>query len=217
MGLRLKRIGARSRFLRVRGLDRRLVATRAYFPATLTGAIRQKTRWVHGIALQGWDRTGWEGRLAEIWMRLRDRRGPLAALVLASAYLLLIVSGAAFLLDPTGRERAWIDDPLIQGLLIANFIGFAWRAAMRFAFTTREYGWGEGVRAVLRIPIANIIAIVAGRRALFAYVRTLSGHKPEWDKTAHRAYPAGWLGEQGRSDPIPPAAIAQAAAIPATP
>lgn len=94
LGMRVQQCGGRSRFLRVRGEDGSLIATRAYFPARLDEAVRQKARWVHGIALQGWDRLGWGPggatspggfgrRLAEGWMRLRDRRGPMAALVLA--------------------------------------------------------------------------------------------------------------------------------------
>ena len=39
-----------------------------------------------GIALAGWDRIGWGGRqrFGDHWMRMRDRRAPLAVLVLAS-------------------------------------------------------------------------------------------------------------------------------------
>src|SRR3546814_11996182 len=68
-----------------------VVAVRAYFPATLDAAVRQKARWLFGIALAGWDRTGWGRRrhLGELWMRMRDRRAPLAVLVLATAYLAL--------------------------------------------------------------------------------------------------------------------------------
>ncbi len=35
-----------------------------------------------GISLAGWDRMGWHGGPAEWWMRIRDRRATLAALVL---------------------------------------------------------------------------------------------------------------------------------------
>lgn len=66
---------------------------------------------------------------------------------------------------------------------------------MRFAFTTREYGWREGLWAVLRIPVANVIAIMAGRRALAAYLSTLKGKLPQWDKTDHLAHPASMRAE----------------------
>jgi len=45
------------------------------------------------------------------------------------------------------------------------------------------------LRAILRIPVANIIAIMAGRRAVMTYLGTLSGSAIEWDKTDHAAHP----------------------------
>jgi len=74
--------------------------------------------------------------------------------------------------------------------LWANLASFAWRAAMRFAFTAREYGWREGLRAILRLPPANIITIMAGRRALASYVRSLLGGRVRWEKTRHETHPA---------------------------
>jgi len=75
-------------------------------------------------------------------------------------------------------------------VLIANAAAFAWRVAMRFAFTAREYGVREGLWAMTRLPLANVIAIIAGRRAVFAYARTLRGRAAVWDKTEHDAHPA---------------------------
>ena len=190
LGMRIREIGGYSRFVRLRGDEGRLIATRAYFPDRLDRAVRQKTRWIHGIALQGWDRMGWHAHPIELWMRLRDRRGPMTALVLGAAYLLLIVGAILWMLPETLVGRDWVQDPLIYWLLVANFAGFIWRAATRFAFTAREYGAAEGAMAVLRIPLANIIAIMAGRRALFAYLGTLSGQAVRWDKTEHSAHPA---------------------------
>jgi bacteriophage N4 adsorption protein B len=190
LGLRIKAAGGRSQFLRVRGEDGQLVATRACFPARIDRAVRQKARWIHGIALQGWDRLGWSGGPGEWWMRLRDRRGPLTALVLFAGYLMLAVGIVLWIAGGLGLVRPWQTDPLLAALLMANLASFSWRAAMRFAFTAREYGWREGLWAVARVPLANVIAIMAGRRALFAYARTLRGAQPQWDKTYHHAHPA---------------------------
>jgi adsorption protein B len=122
-------------------------------------------------------------------MRMRDRRGPLTAIVLGAAYLLLLIAGVLWLAGLFGLGRPWAFDPLLKLLIAANSVSFGWRATMRFAFTTREYGPAEGIRAVLRIPVSNIIAIIAGRRALFGYVRSLGGTLPQWDKTRHDAHP----------------------------
>ena len=190
LGLRITAAGGKAWFLRARGEDGRLVATRACFPPTLPQAVRLKARWVHGLALQGWDRLGWAGGLAESWMRLRDRRGPLAALVLFAAYALLVLVALLWLAETLGFGHPWKPSGALRIILWINLAGFAWRTVMRFAFTSREYGWVEGARAVLRLPHANVIAIMAGRRALQAYVGSLMGRQLRWDKTQHDAHPA---------------------------
>ena len=190
VGLMVEQLGGRSRFLRLRGRDGKLVATRAYFPNTIGQAVRQKTRWLHGIAFQGWDRMGWGRSPGDRWMRMRDRRGPLTALILAAAYLLLVLSAISWIAGWFVPVPAMSIAPALQAVIILNLASFLWRAAMRFAFTTREYGWLEGLRAVLRIPLANIIAIMAARRALGAYARSLAGGRVKWDKTRHQPHPS---------------------------
>lgn len=190
LGLAIAAAGGRCRFVRARGEDGRLIATRAFFPHRFDTAVRQKSRWVLGIALQGWDRVGWAGGVAEYWMRARDRRGPMTALVLLVGYGLVLLTGVMGVMVVTGVAGPVPLTPLLKGVLIANGVAFAWRIAMRFAFTAREYGLAEGMRAVLRVPLANIIAIIAGRRAILSYVQTLSGHAALWDKTDHDAHPA---------------------------
>ena len=190
LGLLIARFGGRSRFLRLRDAEGNLIATRSYFPDELSAAVRQKTRWVHGIALQGWERMGWVVRPVELWMALRDRRGPLTALVLAAAYALLVIEGLLAVAHMLGAHPRVLASPGLMLLLRVSMWGLAWRAAMRFAFTAREYGPLEGLRAILRIPVANVITIMAGRRAMMAYIRGLRGEKVVWDKTAHHLHPA---------------------------
>lgn len=193
LGLRIKAAGGSAKFLRARGEDGRLIATRACFPARIDHSVRQKARWVHGIAFQGWDRLGWEGGVTERWMRLRDRRGPLTALVLFVGYVLVILGAILLTLVRLGLVRPLRPEPLLVAILWVNLASFGWRALMRAAFTTREYGVLEGARAVLRIPVTNIIAMMAARRALVAYLRTLRGQPVGWDKTPHTALPAQLL------------------------
>ncbi len=190
LGLLVARCGGRGHFLRLRDRDGSLVATRSYFPATLDASVRQKTRWIHGIAFQGWERLGWWGKPVDIWMALRDRRGPLVALVLAVAYFLLLLSPLLGIAGHYGLAGPREESVLLDAMIVICFLGLGWRAVMRFVFTTREYGWAEGLRAVVRIPIANIIAIMSGRRAFVAYLRSMAGRAPIWDKTAHNDHPA---------------------------
>jgi len=189
MGWRIARGGHRARFLRLRDGEGQLIATRSYFPASIDAAVRQKARWVHGIAFQGWDRLGWGGRAVDLWMAARDRRGPLVALVLFVAYVLVVLGGVIAAAESFGLVRPLSQPPEMRLLITLCLVGLAWRMVMRFVFTAREYGAAEGLMAVLRIPVANIIAIVAGRRAVAAYVRSLAGSAVRWEKTAHHGHP----------------------------
>lgn len=197
LGLILSRRGRGSAFLRLRDAAGQLVATSCCFPEDLAGAVRQKARWIHGIAFQGWERLGWSGRPLNLWMALRDRRGPLTALVLTAAYLLLAVDGAIGLGQLVGLPPRPALSDFEQGLLVIGLAGLAWRAAMRAGFVWREYGLVEAVRSLLRLPLANIIAIMAGRRAFMAYVRSLSGSPIRWEKTEHHRHPATFLAQGG--------------------
>lgn len=190
LGMLLSREGRGSAFLRLRDDAGALVATRSFFPNRLDTAVRQKTRWVHGIAFQGWDRMGWRLHPIDIWMALRDRRGPLTALVLAAAYLLLVLDALLLVLHMFGQADVLALSSTMKAMVLVSFVGFLWRAVSRAVFTGREYGWREGLRGVLRIPVANVIAIMAGRRALGAYFRSLQDGRVTWDKTAHELHPA---------------------------
>lgn len=194
LGWLIARLGGRSRYLRVRDADGELVATRAYFPSTITAAVRQKTRWIHGIAFQSWDRLGWSRRPVDIWMALRDRRGPLTALVMTAAYTLLVIETILAVARAAGHQAFLPPSPFMLMAVRLSMAALVWRIVMRVAFTAREYGWVEGARAVFRIPVANIIAIMASRRAISAYLRTLRGQAIVWDKTAHKLHPT--LGDQ---------------------
>lgn len=190
LGMRIVKLGGRGRFVRARTAEGRLVATRAYFPDQIETAVRQKTRWVHGICLQGWDRLGWAGGPVQWWMMLRDRRGPLNAAVLFCAYWLVLFSGLLFAAHQLGLAPPIKMSPLLQTLLLITNVGLVWRLVVRGIFTAREHGAVQGLFAIPRAVVSNIIAIMAGRRAFTAYLGTLRGKAISWDKTEHRDHPA---------------------------
>ncbi len=185
-GLRIGEMGGRGIFVRMRDEEGRLVATREYFPDTLDAAIRQKARWIIGISLAGWDRLGWRGGAIECWMRFRDRRAALAALVLFAAYLSLLLWGALLVIGFFLPHALPPYPESIRTLLLLNAGLMIWRALLRALFAGHSYGWRHGAAAIPRIVIANMIAILAARRAIFHYVRSLTGRPLAWDKTKHR-------------------------------
>ncbi|WP_245942113.1 glycosyl transferase family protein [Sphingomonas gilva] len=191
LGLALSRHGARAMLAHVPVTPGGMpVAVRAHFPASLDEAVRQKARWMTGIALAGWDRVGWSGwrrrPLIENWMRLRDRRAPIAVLALLAAYGGALLWAVAELLGWIGGETVALSVP--WWLLAANGALMAWRLTLRAGIVARFYGWAEGVRSIPRALIANVIAMCAARDAMARYVRMLRGDELVWDKTSH-VYP----------------------------
>jgi len=186
MGLRLHALGYRGMFVRLpAAAGRRVVATREHFPASLDAAIRQKARWMTGIALAGWDRLGWRGNLAERWMRLRDRRGPLCALILFAGYLALLLWGGAGAVALLGGPTVETPGPVLRTLLTVNLGLLIWRLLVRFGFVAQAYGWREGVRSAPRVLVANCIAMLAARRAVGLYLAERRTGLTRWDKTEH--------------------------------
>lgn len=181
IGLRMKAMGARAAFVALpMRAGERPIAVEAHFPDTVRTAVRQKARWMQGIALAGWDRLRWQGGLAERWMRLRDRRGVLAAIVLAAAYAGGVL---ALLCRLLGIVPAW---PVSAAPLFAATTALlVWRLALRAWLVAGIHGWREGLLAIPRVLLSNLIAMAAARRALAIYV---PGVTPAWDKTAH-AFP----------------------------
>ena len=194
LGLRLGALGYRTLFVRIpaRPGSRAVVASRGHFPADLNAAVRQKARWIGGIAFAGWDRLGWSGGIGERWMRMRDRRGPFAALLLVAGYTALFLWLQISLATALGAPPLWQASPLLSTLLTLNAWLLGWRLAMRFLFTASVYGVAEGLRALPRIVVGNVVAILAARRALTLHE---SGGPRRWYKTRH-VFPAREVAEQ---------------------
>ena len=186
VGLRISNMGGRGIFLRMRDGNGDLVATREYFPDNLNAAVKQKARWMVGISLAGWDRMGWQGGPAEWWMRMRDRAAALSAFVLFTAYLALLLWGVLLVAGLFSDVAFARISPVIEVLLWINFGFMSWRMAMRAIFSGMAYGWVFGLGAIPRTLIANIIAMMAARRAMLLYLRSLIGRPLTWDKTQHR-------------------------------
>ena len=116
---------------------------------------------------------------------MRDRRAPLAMLVLATAYVALLLWGIVTLIHLIRGTTAPPADPLLDDFIFWNALLLCWRLAMRMAFTRRVYGWQEALWSVPRFVVGNFVALAAAPRALLRYAGILRGHTPVWDKTQH--------------------------------
>lgn len=186
LGLFTKSVGLPSAFVR-RPSSRApgIVATQACFPDEIDAAVRQKARWITGIALSGWDRTGWGRGVAENWMRLRDRKTVVEAIALMCAY----VGIALFVCRSIAASASGVDAPVvssnIETLLLINLVVMAWRLLIRGYCTARVYGWRSGLIAIPRALTGNLIAILAAREAVALYCRMHFSGKTIWEKTRH--------------------------------
>ena len=188
IGLKLGALGLKTMFVRIPAQpgEQGVVASRGHFPSTLGAAVRQKARWLGGIALAGWDRLGWDGGIGERWMRMRDRRGPLAAVLLLAAYGAAFLWSQICLAELLGAPVKVQLDPGLVTLLAINGYLLAWRVLMRVFFTTSAYGIGQGLLSIPRLVVGNIIAMLAAARAVSLH---FGGGAKTWDKT-HHIFPA---------------------------
>ena len=183
-GLRLHRLGCRQVFVPITRLGkegRDFMAVREFFPKQWGTALRQRTRWVTGIALQGWERFGWAGTYSEVYWFWRDRKG-LVSNPLGFIANAVFVYGVA--------TSMWIRlTPLAIELTSVTLSFQVLRMAVRMACVARVYGMVFALGVPLRLPYANLLNAAATVRAVarYAYAR-MRGIPLRWVKTEH-SYP----------------------------
>ncbi len=167
------------------------LATREYFPRTFRASVRQKSRWIMGISLQGCG-TSCMGKLGANYFLFRDRKAVISNLAVALGYILVLFWLAGLMINrftslylPPLIERGEIYSWLVYVVL---FI-FLWRIANRVIASGQIYGPLHGILAVPRLVWGNIINFCATWLAVKRFLRARRmGTVPEWGKTAH-AFP----------------------------
>ncbi len=197
-GLRLHELGASQIFVPIRWDSNGPIATREYFPRTFRAAIRQRSRWVAGIALQGWQHHGWRAPLRQIYWLWRDRKGLAGNLLspFANAIFLYVIGGW---IASGGR---WHPGASLPGWVIrisqATLIVSAIQLWIRATCCARVYGWRMGILAPGRLFWGNAINGLATVAALWQFAGArLRRSRLAWTKTDH-AYPRHRAIHQGR-------------------
>jgi len=184
-GLRLFRLGCSQAFVPISKSSnggRDFVVTREFFPASWNAALRQRTRWVTGIALQGWQRFGWSGKPGEVYWLWRDRKG-LIANPLSLAANLVFIYGAA--------TAMWMRvSPWQARLAMATLALQIVRIGVRMLCVGRIYGLVFALGVPARAVYANALNTAATVQAVARYTwARVRGQPLKWLKTEH-AYPA---------------------------
>ena len=175
----------------VRMVEDEYIATREFFPDSLRFAVRQRSRWVLGIALQGWEQVGWSGPLPVLYCLWRDRKALLTNFFTVFAYLILMYClGRVGLGEVVGRpwsiENLFPPGSLLWWMVMVNTLILVWRIAMKFITVYKVYGVLHALLSIPRFFVANVINFMATSKAVRQYVgHRITGEPLRWLKTEH--------------------------------
>ena len=189
-GIRLHRLGCPQLFVPIHFAAGHPVATREFFPRRSRDALKQRTRWVMGNALQSWERHGWSGGWRQAYWFWRDRKGLAGNPISALANLIFVYGVGTWMWSwHTGGVwgiRTVASQETLALLLYATLFLQVHRTAVRCACVARIYGWGFAAWAPLRMVWANWINSFATASALARdSAARLQGRPLAWFKTEH--------------------------------
>jgi adsorption protein B len=180
-GFRVDWMGGKQLFVRLGPSGSSLLATREYFPRDFGAAVRQRTRWITGIALQSWELHGFWETAAHLYWFWRDRKSVVNSLVSPVANLLTVYWSV---------RRALPVDGFVRLALFVSLVLLAFQTAIRMHCSARIYGLPFALGVPLRMVWVNWINGLATVRAIRTYAAAKWRGQPlQWLKTEH-AYPS---------------------------
>lgn len=191
-GFRVRRLGLPQKFIPIHFRHGRPIATREYFPRHFGIAVRQRSRWVTGIALQSWEFHGLRETFQHAYWFWRDRKSLISNIVTPVTNILFFYGLATWVWSAgshgvwgLGRETAGFAPVYAAGLSLQGL-----HTAIRMYCSGRIYGLRFALAVPLRVAVGNWINCFATCRAIWTYTRArLLGQPLRWVKTEH-AYPS---------------------------
>jgi adsorption protein B len=190
-GWRIHHMGMKQKFIPVRFSDGRPIATREFFPRSFVAAVRQRTRWMTGIALQSWEFHDAGDTFRMFYWFWRDRKALIGNLVTPVCNILFVFGATTWTWAKTSHQE-W---PLAQELshfFPVYFAGLSlqvFHTFIRAACSARIYGIRFACGVPLRILVANWMNCFATILAICNYTTAkIRGQPLRWAKTEH-AYP----------------------------
>ena len=180
---------------KVRIVEDEYIATREYFPDSFRFATRQRSRWVLGIAMQGWEQIGWQGPPPVLYCLWRDRKALITNYMNIFAYALAFYCLGRLVLGwvsgrPWTFDHIFAPGSVLWWLVMSNTLVLSWRALMKYLTVDKIYGPLHGFLSLPRFFISNVINFVATSKALKQYaVHRWTGEPLRWLKTDH-AFPS---------------------------
>ena len=193
IGFRIHALGMPQKFVPIYRHNGSFVATREYFPRNFGKAVRQRSRWVIGIALQSWEMHGFRDTASQLYLFWRDRKSLLANLTTPLSNLLFLY-GALTWIGARATQHPW-------GLALAVHHHWMWPVCavtlslqgfhmlVRGWCAAQIYGWTFASAVPLRVLWGNVINFLATSMAIRQYASARIRKQPlRWLKTEH-AYP----------------------------
>jgi len=165
------------------------VAVREFFPDRFRLAVRQKSRWVLGISLQGWKNLGWPGGFWVRYMFYRDRKALYTNAVNAAGYAVVLYWLINLLSHPWGCAPGLLESRWVWNVILADTFLMVHRLIERAVAVREVSGWKQALLSVPRAVIGNVINFCATAVALKQFLSAAhTGKRVAWEKTAH-AFP----------------------------
>ncbi len=191
-GWRIHHMGMKQKFIPIHFRYGRPMATREYFPRNFRTAVRQRTRWVTGIALQSWEFHSARDTLRQLYWFWRDRKSLAGNMVTPLMNILSVYGAATWARDRIDHEPWGLGrelSPLLR-VYIAGFCLQAFHISIRAGCSARVYGWRFACAVPPRAIAGNWINCFATLRAIRNYADArMHGRPLVWAKTEH-AYPS---------------------------
>lgn len=191
IGVYIHQIGHHQLFVPLSRGERGIAATREYFPRRWKSAVRQRTRWITGIALQGWERDGWRGTFMTRYWFWRDRKGLVANPISLVTNLLCLAGLLDWTLSALQHRPSVFEvhSPALVKLFTITAALQGLRTFLRMVCVAPIFGVRFATLLPMRIMFANFINSAASASALLHFGRAkLKGEPLVWLKTEH-AYP----------------------------
>ena len=191
-GFRVANLGLRQKFIPIHVRHGRAIATRGYFPRAFAAAVRQRTRWVTGIALQSWEFHSFSETMRNLYWFWRDRKGlagnlvgPLANVLFLYGLFTLTWAVSTSHVWRLGHDAAWLAPLAAVGLALQLL-----HTCIRIVCCARIYGWRYAAGVPVRVITANWMNCFATCLAIFNYASARAQGLPlRWMKTDH-VYPS---------------------------
>jgi bacteriophage N4 adsorption protein B len=166
-----------------------LVAVREYFPDKFRLAIRQKSRWILGIAIQGWKNLGWQGGFWCRYMFYRDRKALLTNDINALGYLVLIYWLVLLITQPPDHFLSLVPAQWVWDVILVDTCLMVNRLVQRMVAVRRVASWNQALLSIPRAVVSNVVNFCAAAVAIQRFLTArMTGRRAAWQKTDH-AFP----------------------------